>query len=161
MRFAIAGLLMMLPAALCGQELGQLDAPAVRAKSYVVYAAEEQSIAAGKRSVLELQFRVMDGFHVNSHAPKSELLIPTQISLQPADGVKMAAVEYPAGTSYSLSADPTEKLDVYTGAFTVRLPVTAAAGQHTLEGTLRYQACDRAACYPPKNLPVQVIFTAK
>jgi hypothetical protein len=103
----------------------------------------------------------VDGFHVNSHTPKSELLIPTQIVLQPAAGVKTETLEYPAGMSYSFSFDPTEKLDVYSGAFTVRLPVVADAGPHTLDGTLRYQACDHAACYPPRSLPVQVIFTAK
>ena len=138
-----------------------MDAPATKAKSYVVYEAEQQSVTAGKQSVLELHFRVVDGFHVNSHTPKSELLIPTQITLQPVAGVKIAAAEYPAGISYSLEADPSEKLDVYTGAFTVRLPVTAERGEHTVDGTLRYQACDKAACYPPKSLPVQVSFTAK
>jgi len=147
----------MLPA----QQIGNLDAPAPKPKSYVVYAAEPQNIVAGKRSVLELHFQVVDGFHVNSHTPKSELLIPTQILLQPAAGVKADAVEYPAGTSYSFSVDPSEKLDVYTGAFTVKLAVVAEAGTHTVDGTLRYQACDHAACYPPKSLPVQVIFTAK
>ena len=147
----------MLPA----QQIGNLDAPAPKSKSYVVYAAEQQNIAAGKRSVLELHFQVVDGFHVNSHTPKSELLIPTQILLQPAAGVKADAVEYPAGTSYSFSFDPSEKLDVYTGAFTVKLPVVAEAGTHTIDGTLRYQACDHAACYPPKSLPVQVIFAAR
>jgi Disulphide bond corrector protein DsbC len=158
---AFAGLLMLVPGALVAQEIGRLDAPATKAKSYVVYAAEQQSVAAGKRSVLELHFRVVEGFHVNSHTPKSELLIPMQITLQPVAGVKMAAVEYPAGISYSLAVDPSEKLDVYTGAFTVRLPVVAEPGEHAVDGTLRYQACDRAACYPAKNLPVQVIFTAK
>jgi len=143
------------------QQVGSLDAPAPKTKSYVVYAAEPQAVTAGKRSVLELNFRVVDGFHVNSHTPKSELLIPTKITLQPVAGVKADAVEYPAGQSYSLSFDPSEKLDVYSGAFTVKLPVVAEAGMHTVEGTLRYQACDHAACYPPKSLPVQVIFTAK
>jgi hypothetical protein len=98
---------------------------------------------------------------VNSHTPKSELLIPTRMELQPATGVKAEAVEYPSGTSYSFSFDPTEKLDVYTGTFTVKLPVVAEVGTHTVDGTLRYQACDHAACYPPKSLPVQVILTAK
>ena len=143
------------------QQPGNLDAPAPKPKVFVQYAAEPQNVAAGKRSVLELHFRVVDGFHVNSHTPKSELLIPTQITLQPVTGVKAEPVEYPAGTSYSFSFDPTEKLDVYTGAFTVKLPVVADAGTHTVDGTLRYQACDHAACYPPKSLPVQVVFTAK
>ena len=143
------------------QQVGNLDAPAPKPKSFVVYAAEQQNVAAGKRSVLELHFRVLDGFHVNSHTPKSELLIPTQITLQPAAGVKAEAIQYPAGTSYSFSFDPTEKLDVYSGAFTVKLPVVADAGAHTVDGTLRYQACDHAACYPPRSLPIQVIFTAQ
>jgi hypothetical protein len=159
----VTGMLFVLSGAvvLPAQQMGSLDAPAPKPKSFVVYSAEQQNVAAGKRSVLELHFRVMDGFHVNSHMPKSDLLIPTRIELQPVAGVKAEAVEYPAGTSYSFSFDPTEKLDVYSGAFTVKLPVVAEAGTHTVDGTLRYQACDHAACYPPKNLPVQVIFTAK
>ena len=142
-------------------QMGSLDAPAAKPKSYVTFAAEPQSVKAGKRGVLELYFRVQDGFHVNSNTPKSELLIPTKLALQPAAGVKAEALEYPVGTAYSFSFDPSEKLDVYSGAFTVKLPVVAEAGARTVEGTLRYQACDNAACYPPKSLPVHVIFTAK
>ena len=57
--------------------------------------------------------------------------------------------------------EPGEALDVYSGPFTVRLPLEAVKGDHTLTGTLRYQACDNAACYPPKSLPVEVVFSAK
>ena len=146
--------------AIVAHQVGLFDGPA-KTKMYVVYSAEAQNVAAGKRSVLELRFRVVNGFHVNSHTPKSELLIPTNLVLQPVAGVKAAAAEYPAGMPYSLSVDPSEKLDVYTGDFTVNLPVVAQAGAHTIDGTLKYQACDHAACYPPKSLPVQVIFTAK
>ena len=89
-------------------------------------------VKAGKASVLELRFKVRDGYHVNSHTPKSDLLIPTAITLQPADGVKAAEVVYPAGTSYSFSFDPKEKLNVYTGEFVVKLPVVAAAGSTRL-----------------------------
>ena len=146
---------------LMAAQAGNLDGTAPKPKQYVSYAAEPQALKAGAKSVVELHFRVMDGFHVNSHTPKSELLIPTQVVLKPVAGVKAGVVEYPAGTSYSFSFDPSEKLDVYTGAFTVRVPVVAEAGAHTVDGTLKYQACDNAACYPPKSLPVQVVFTAK
>ncbi len=141
--------------------MGGFDTGAVKAKGQVSYAAEPQSVPAGKRSVLELHFRVAEGFHVNSHAPKSELLIPTALTMEPAAGVAAGKLEYPAGTEYSFATSPGEKLDVYSGGFAVRLPVEAKAGEHTLNGVLRYQACDRAACYPPKSLPVQVLFTAK
>jgi hypothetical protein len=142
-------------------QMGNFNTGAIRPKIYVTYDAEPQVVTAGKRSVLELRFRVLNGFHVNSNTPKSEILIPTKLTLQPAEGVKAEPAEYPAGTAYSFAFSPKEKLDVYMGDFTVKLPVVARAGAHTVDGTLRYQACDHAACYPPKNLPVQVIFTAK
>jgi DsbC/DsbD-like thiol-disulfide interchange protein len=142
------------------QQVGGFDASA-KPKGHVSYVAEPQNVAAGKAGVVELRFKVDDGFHVNSHTPKSELLIPTAITMKPADGVKAGTVTYPAGTEYSFSFDPSEKLDVYTGEFVVKLPVVASAGMHTIDGSLHYQACDHAACYPPKSLPVQVIVTAK
>ena len=143
------------------QQIGSLDAPPVKSKQFVQYAAEEQTLHAGKPDVLELHFQVLDGFHVNSHTPNSDLLIATRMELQPAAGVKPGAVEYPAGHPYSFSSNTKEMLDVYSGGFTVRLLVTAVAGEHEVDGTLRYQACDHAACYPPKALPVHVLFTAK
>jgi DsbC/DsbD-like thiol-disulfide interchange protein len=159
MRSIAAGTILL--ATLASAQQGTLPAPAAKVKQYVTYVADEQNLAAGKKSVLTLQFRVVDGYHVNSHTPKSELLIPTNLTLQPDAGVKAAAAEYPAGTAYSFSFEPGEKLDVYTGTFTVKIPVVAQAGQHTIAGTLHYQACDNAACYPPKSLPVQLAVTAK
>jgi hypothetical protein len=50
---------------------------------------------------------------------------------------------------------------VYVDGFTVKLPVIATPGTHELHGTLHYQACDHAACYPPRSLPIAVPFTAK
>jgi len=138
---------------------GQFDQP--KPKSYVVFAAEPQMVSAGKNAILELRFHVVSGYHVNSHTPKSELLIPTRLELSPADGVKAGALEYPAGKSYSFSFDPSEKLDVYADDFIVKLPVMATPGDHELKGVLKYQACDNAACYPPKTLPVDILFTAK
>jgi hypothetical protein len=140
----------------------QFDAaPVPKTKQWVVYAAEQLTVPAGKRAVLELRFHVVDGFHVNSHTPKSELLIATKVEFGAADGVKLLDPEYPAGKAYSPVFDPAEKLDVYSDDFVVKVPVVAGAGEHELKGTLRYQACDKAACYPPKALPVDVLFTAK
>lgn len=146
---------------LLNAQMGNLNGNSEKPKSYVIYDAEPQIVPANRQSVVEMRFRVVDGFHVNSHTPKSELLIPTKVDLQPATGVKTEAAVYPAGTSYSFSFSPKNKLDVYAGDFTVKLPVVAKAGQHEIDGTLRYQACDHAACYPPRSLPIQVVFTAK
>ncbi len=137
-----------------------MNAPATP-KSYVLYAAEPQAVAAGKQAMLELRFQVVQGFHINSHTPKSKFLIPTTLNLQPASGVKPGPPAFPAGQLYSFAFDPTDKLDVYAGIFTVMLPVVATAGEHTIDATLKYQACDNASCYPPKTLPVKILFNAK
>ncbi len=137
-----------------------MDSPS-KPKAYVQFAAEPQSVPAGKPATVELRFHMVPGYHVNSHTPKSELLIPTTLTLQQADGVKPGALQYPAGKPYAFSFAPDDKLDVYMGDFTVKLPVVATAGVHTLDGSLKYQACDNASCYPPRTLPVKVVFTAK
>ena len=141
-------------------QIGSMDAPA-KPRAYVVYAAESQSVRAGKAATLELRFQIVPGFHVNSHTPKSQLLIPTALTLQPASGIKAGALEYPAGKPFSFSFDPNDKLDVYAGDFTLKLPVVATPGDHTIDGILKYQACDSASCYPPRTVPVKVVFTAR
>jgi len=137
----------------------QFDAPAK--KNYVTYTAEAQTVPAGKHALLQLRFQLMPGFHVNSHTPKSDTLIPTALTLQPAAGVQSGDLVYPPGQPFSFSFAPTEKVDVYANSFTVKLPVVATAGEHTMDGTLKYQACDNASCYPPRTIPVKVLFTAK
>ena len=137
-----------------------MDASA-KPRATVLYAAEPQTVPAARRAVLELRFQIVPGFHINSHTPNSQLLIPTTLALQPAEGVKAGELVYPAGVPYSFPFDPADKLDVYAGDFIIRLPIVATAGDHAIDGTLKYQACDNASCYPPKTLPVRILFTAK
>lgn len=160
MKRTIAAAVLLVSGLACAQQ-GSLPMPGPKAKQYVTYQADQQDLKAGKREVVELHFRVTDGYHVNSHTPKSELLIPTALKFDQSTAINASAPEYPAGTLYSFSFNPSEKLDVYTGAFTVKVPIVAQAGAHTVTGTLHYQACDNAACYPPKSLPVQIAVTAK
>lgn len=111
--------------------------------------------------MVELHFRVNSGLHVNSHTPSSDLLIPTNLTLTPTGGIRVADLYYPTGESYSFAFDPKTKLNVYTGDFTVKARLTAQSGSHMLSGSLRYQACDKAACYPPKTLTFSTMVTAK
>ena len=129
-------------------------------KGHVTFAAEVVEVAAGKPVLVELRFRVEDGFHVNSHTPKDELLIPTVLKLEDAAGVKVVGVEYPTGSAFKLPGDG-QTLDVYQGEFRVRLRVVVPKGQSALKGGLRYQACDSAACFPPRTLSVDVPITGK
>lgn len=166
MKSAWALLVLSLPLAMAAQtvappEFSSLTRPQKKHVQYVEHAAEQQIIPAGKRTVLELRFHVVEGFHINSHSPKSDLQIPTRIEVDPLTGVTLGKATYPAGTLFSFSFAPNEKLDVYQGQFLIDLPVMATAGSHELNAVLKYQACDRAACYPPMTLPVGIVFTAK
>ena len=153
------GLILVVAGAMAAGAQGIVGLPAPSmGKGHVTYAAEVVEVAAGKPTVVELRFRVDEGFHVNSHTPSSELLIPTALKLEDAAGVKVLGEEYPKGAAFKL-AD--ETLDVYQGEFRVRLRVLVAKGVSTLKGGLRYQACDNAACFPPKTLPVSVVVTGK
>ena len=114
-------------------------------------------VKAGASKDVSLDFRIGSEFHINSHMPKSPLLIPTVLKLSGADQVTVAELKYPAGQDMSFPFSPDEKLSVYSGDFTIDAVVKAgtAAGTYPIKGELRFQACDHSACYPPRSIPVQ------
>jgi hypothetical protein len=111
-----------------------------------------------KDTIVDLDFRVSPGFHINSNAPKSEFLIPTKLNMDVPTDIALGKIEYPAGQDLSFPFSPDEALNVYTGDFTVKVAVhplkSVVPGKYVMHGFLRYQACDNAQCFPPKNLPV-------
>jgi hypothetical protein len=136
------------------------DRPAEVHKDHVSLAPDQIVVEAGKPQVVELRFHVDPGFHINSHKPKDELLIPTVLKLDDAS-VKVVSEDYPQGSTFRLAIGDGETLDVYQGEFRVKLRVVVPRGVSTLSGMLHYQACDNAACFPPRNLPVKVAVTGK
>ncbi len=132
-----------------------------RTKSAVTYLFPEQvTVAAGKPTAVDLHFRVSDGLHVNSHTPHTEDLIPTTLKLTNA-AVQLSKVDYPVGKDFAFDIDPKEKLSVYTGEFIVHAEFVAEKGDHLVEATLRYQACDNSTCMPPRSIPVAIDVIAK
>jgi len=121
---------------------------------------EKVTVAAGQTALIDLHFHVADGLHINSHAPLDKSLIPARLAIVEAPGLNVTAVDFPAGSDYALQVAPHEKLSVYTGDFVLRAHLRAKAGEHTLVGALRYQACDANACMPPNSIPVQVSIEA-
>ncbi|HWC17547.1 MAG TPA: protein-disulfide reductase DsbD domain-containing protein [Terriglobales bacterium] len=121
--------------------------------------ASPATVSPNKPAEVELNFRVKEGFHVNSNKPNSELLIPTTLKLEPPTDLSAGAIIFPPGKDISFPFDPSEKLNVYSDAFTVKAKLvaanTASTGNFTVHGQLRYQACNDNACFPPKNIPFQ------
>jgi hypothetical protein len=112
----------------------------------------------GKSATVPLSFRVSSGYHINSNRPKSEFLIPTTLKIDATTDTVIGKITYPEGQDMSFAFAPDEKLNVYTGDFRVDVLVrplrTVQVGKYVVRGILKYQACDNAACYPPKQLPI-------
>ena len=130
-------------------------------KGHVVLVSDAVQVMASEPQVVELRFRVDDGFHINSHAPKDGLLIPTVLRLDSAGGVKVVGEQYQPGSAFRLGGASGEVLDVYQGEFRVSVRMVAPKGASTLTGALHYQACDNASCFPPRTLPVMVAVTGE
>ena len=116
-------------------------------------------LRTGASTSVEMDFRVGSEFHINSHHPKADYLIPTVLKLNPPEQLTVADLKYSAGEEMAFAFSPNEKLSVYSGDFTInavlKAPVNAATGSYPVKGELRFQACDHSACYPPRSIPVQ------
>jgi hypothetical protein len=143
---------MLLCAALVAQPPGH------RSPSVTMSPAPVATVRRGTAGSVELRFHVGNGFHVNSNQPTEEFLIPTVLKLDAPTDIVIGRITYPPGQLRSFPFAPNQKLSVYTGEFTLSVMVRPLASvlpsHYAVHGTLRYQACDNAACYPPKRLPV-------
>lgn len=119
------------------------------------------TVVRGKPNTVELRFHVSAGFHVNSNKPTAEYLIPTVLKLDAPTDIVLGRITYPEGQEMSFAFAPTEKLSVYSGEFDLAAMVrplsSVLPGDYEFHGQLKYQACDNAACYPPKQLPVHFV----
>ena len=142
-------------------DLGDFNQPRPAHAQRVTFDPTPLTVTAGKPDWIELRFQVQPRVHVNSHAPHDELLIPTTLRLATSPQLRLLTDEYPAGKPLHLNIGAGETLSTYEGPFRIRLQVLAPKGETTLTGTLHYQACDTAACFPPRDLPVSVPLSAR
>lgn len=119
-----------------------------------------EPVPRGEEFQVAVVVDIARGFHMNSHKPTDEYLIPTTLTPQVPAGFQLTDTIYPNGRLEKFSFSPNKPLDVYTGSVTLRLRLVAQAnaplGAETIPVTLRYQACNDAACLPPVKVPVTV-----
>jgi DsbC/DsbD-like thiol-disulfide interchange protein len=121
-----------------------------------------EPVPAGKEFQVALVADITRGFHVNSHKPSDQYLIPTTLTAQLPAGIDLVDTIYPPGKLEKFAFSPDKLLDVYTGSVTLRLRLransSAALGATTIPMALRYQACNDSSCLPPVKVPVSVKF---
>lgn len=146
---AITALVLLWCAAAVAQQKGAVVS---MAPAPVVY------VSASRSTPFELNFRIARKFHINSNKPNSELLIPTALKLSTPTDIMISSISYPEGEQLAFDFAPSEKLNVYSGDFSITGKVrplrSVRAGTYRVHGQLKYQACDDRACFPPATLPI-------
>ncbi len=106
---------------------------------------------APDRGTLRIEARLEPGWHVNSHRPSEDYLIPTAIRLDPAAGARFGEAIYPEGKNqtFAFSEKP---LSVYADRFTILVPVSWTAPPVPLAGAIEFQACNDSQCLAPASV---------
>jgi thiol:disulfide interchange protein DsbD len=116
-----------------------------------VDAALSAPSAPGK-GTLTIRATLASGWHVNSHKPTEEYLIPTAVTLAEAAGVQYGEPRYPDGKMEKFSFSETP-LSVYAHEFVVEVPVAwTGAAAPEISGSVDYQACNDTQCLAPASV---------
>jgi Disulphide bond corrector protein DsbC len=122
-----------------------------------VYVSAEPA-AKGAPFQLAVVLNIRPGFHVNAREKSAEYLIATDLKVDVPAGFKIGEVAYPKGELHTFTFSKTP-LNVYQGAVTLRLPLTALTsapvGSQQIPLKLRYQACSTEICLPPVTIDLQ------
>ena len=121
--------------------------------------ASRAKVAPGATAHVAVRLTIDAGWHVNSHQPLGEGLVPTALRLKQRPAAKLGTVTYPEGKTIKLAFSP-EPLSVYEGTVwisaAVRIPEDAAAGPATLQFEVPVQACNDRVCLQPQILRLAI-----
>lgn len=109
-------------------------------------------VKAGGTITVRLAVRLPPHVHVQSDKPRDPSLIPTALTLVPPPGFSLDRIAYPKAIELSQSGRA-EPLAVFGGEFIIEARLAALAGipsgEHLVQATLRYQACNESVCFAP------------
>jgi hypothetical protein len=128
--------------------------------------ASNSIVAPGQKVALALNIDLKPNMHV--YAPGVEGYIAIEWKIKDSDAAAAEGVKFPPSEKLYLKAID-ETVPVFRGQFRLTRdvvigeeaklkPMVDSAGKFTLEGTLRYQACDDRLCYIPQELPLKWAF---
>jgi thiol:disulfide interchange protein DsbD len=106
----------------------------------------------GTEFKLAVKVKVEEGWHINSHKPYDEYLIPTSLTIVENPNFKLKKVAYPEPHDFKLSFSETPlsvwEGTVYIGAL-VEVDSNLTPGTYLLIVELEYQACNDISCQAP------------
>lgn len=128
--------------------------------------ASNAKVSDGEHVVLVLEVELYPGMHV--YAPGVEGYIPVDWKMQESAAAAAGQPTYPKSEKLYLKAID-ETVPAYRNHFRITREITIAqedklkpaldsSGRFTVDGSLRYQACDDRVCYIPQTLKLQWSF---
>ena len=119
-------------------------------------------IKAGGTVTVRLSVRLPKDVHVQSDKPRDPSLVPTALTLVPPAGFAVDRITYPKASDLS-QPGRAEPLAVFGGEFVIEARLAAPAGippgEHQVQATLRYQACNESLCFAPTRATAQWTIT--
>lgn len=117
----------------------------------------DRRLRPGRSSELQVEARILPGWHINSNRPDNPAYIATGLKIAAPSEVAVGAVRYPAAEEIQPSFSGGEKLSVFTGALKLTSPLTPgrdfeANGPVPLTVSLEYQACNDSQCLRPVTI---------
>jgi hypothetical protein len=115
-------------------------------------------------STLLLYVDVTPKPNIKVYAPGAKDYLPVTLKLDPAPGVTVRAPKFPESETLFFE-ELNERVPVYQKPFRIADEIlidrSVKGTVLNLEGTLEYQSCDNATCYPPMTIPVSWTVTIR
>lgn len=120
-----------------------------------------EQVPAGSGFAAAVVVEIQPGWKVNSHRPTLDFLIPTQLTVEPQEGVAIERIVYPEGKLQELEFAE-EPLSVYEGRVVIYVQIqtdeSLSPGEYELAAQLRVQGCDDNVCLAPANQALAIPF---
>ncbi|HSK79721.1 MAG TPA: thioredoxin family protein [Thermoanaerobaculia bacterium] len=131
-------------------------------KASFVLTADRTAYEAGSPAQVAALVTIEPGWHVNSHKPTFDYLIPTELDLELPESWAAETVHYPKAEMQTFAfAD--QPLAVYDGSVVIvgklEVPAATAQGSVPIRAKLRYQACNDSQCLPPVTTEAELQLT--
>jgi cytochrome c biogenesis protein CcdA len=124
---------------------------------------EASGVAPGGEIRAAVVATVVEPYHINSHEPLEQFLIPTALTVEPPEGISVVETVYPEAENKNFSFSPDQPVAVYEGEVPIGLVLHVAesvpAGNVEIPAKLRYQACNDTQCLAPTTVEVTIPIT--
>lgn len=99
-------------------------------------------------------------YHVNANPASEDYLIPTELRIEAGKGYRVGKVQYPKPKEKAFAFSEGKPIKILEGRTPIKFQITLDKSvprrSMTIKATLRYQACDDNACYPPRTVPLEI-----